>query len=200
MIGTARLVGRHAILPFLGRRLPIVADEHVERDLRDGRGQDHAGPRLLTTTRSRKRHGLPAITVLDEEARINAEGGEFVGRDRYEAREAILDRLPRERRPRGRASARDGRRALRSLRDGRRAAAQSVQWFIRVAPLAERALASVREGRTRILPAPLREGLCPLDGEHPRLGGRPPAVVGPPHPGLVLPGRPHHRDRCRGRA
>ena len=35
------LVGRHAILPFLGRRLPIVADEHVERDLRHRSGQDH---------------------------------------------------------------------------------------------------------------------------------------------------------------
>ena len=43
----------------------------------------------------------------------------------------------------------------------------SVQWFVRTAPLAERALASVREGRTRILPRPLREGLRALDGEHP---------------------------------
>ena len=44
-IGTGTLVGREAILPFLGRRLPIVADEHVERDVRHRRGEDHAGPR-----------------------------------------------------------------------------------------------------------------------------------------------------------
>ncbi len=76
----------------------------------------------------------------------------------------------------------------------------SVQWFIRTADLAARALASVREGRTRIVPAALREGVRPLDGEHPRLGGRPPAVVGAPHPGLVLSRRPHHGQRRVGGA
>ena len=145
------LVGRHAILPFLGRRLPIVADEHVERAFGTGAvkitpAHDPDDYKLA------KRHDLPAITILDEQARINAEGGDYFGRDRYEAREAIVDRL----------------RDMGDLEDERPHAMVighcdrcgtvieprlSVQWFIRVESLAQRALASVREGRTRIIPA-----------------------------------------------
>ena len=145
------LVGRHAILPFLGRRLPIVADEQVERTFGTGAvkitpAHDPDDYELA------KRHGLQAINVLDEEARINASGGDFFGRDRYEAREAIVDRL----------------REMGDLTDARPhqmvvghcdrcgtvvESRLSVQWFLRVKPLAERALASVREGRTRIIPA-----------------------------------------------
>jgi valyl-tRNA synthetase len=144
------LVGRHAILPVLGRRLPIVADEHVERAFGTGAvkitpAHDPDDYELA------KRHDLPAITILDEQARINAEGGDYFGRDRYEAREAIVDRL----------------RDMGDLEDERPHAMVighcdrcgtvieprlSVQWFVRVESLAQRALASVREGRTRIIP------------------------------------------------
>ena len=145
------LVGRNAILPFLGRRLPIVADEHVERDFGTGAvkitpAHDPDDYELA------KRHGLPAITVLDEQARITAEGGDFFGRDRYEAREAILDRL----RDVGDLEAEKPHPMVvgHCERCGTVIEPRlSVQWFIRVEPLAERALASVQAGRTRILPA-----------------------------------------------
>ncbi|MGQ0608758.1 MAG: valine--tRNA ligase [Chloroflexota bacterium] len=145
------LVGRHAILPFLGRRLPIVADEHVEQSFGTGAvkitpAHDPDDYELA------KRHGLPSVNVLDEEARINAEGGDFFGRDRYEAREAILDRL----RDMGDLEAERPHHMVvgHCERCGTVIEPRlSVQWFVRVEPLAERALASVREGRTRILPA-----------------------------------------------
>ena len=144
------LVGRHAILPFLGRRLPIVADEHVERAF--GTGAVKVTPAHDPDDYEiAQRHGLPAITVLDEQARINAEGGDFFGRDRYEAREAILDRL----REMGDLEAERPHHMVvgHCERCGTVVEPRlSVQWFIRVGPLAERALASVREGRTRILP------------------------------------------------
>jgi valyl-tRNA synthetase len=144
------LVGREAILPFLERRLPIIADEVVEREF--GTGAVKITPAHdQDDYETGKRHGLPAISILDEEARINEAGGEFAGLDRYEARSVILERL----------------RAMGDL-EGERPHAMvvgtcdrcgtvveprlSVQWFIRTAPLAERALASVREGRTRIVP------------------------------------------------
>ena len=144
------LVGRHAILPFLGRRLPIVADEHVERAFGTGAvkitpAHDPDDYELA------KRHGLPAINVLDDEARISSAGGDFFGRDRYEAREAILDRL----RDMGDLEAERQHPMVvgHCERCGTVVEPRlSVQWFIRVKPLAERALASVREGRTRILP------------------------------------------------
>ncbi len=144
------LVGREAILPFLGRRLPIVADAFVDRSF--GTGAVKITPAHDPNDYElAKRHGLPAISVLDEEARINAAGGEFVGRDRYEAREAILDRL----RDTGDLEAEQPHQLVvgHCERCGTVVEPRlSVQWFIRVKPLAERALASVREGRTRIIP------------------------------------------------
>ncbi|MEP7040072.1 MAG: valine--tRNA ligase [Chloroflexota bacterium] len=145
------LVGRHAILPFLGRRLPIVADESVDRAFGTGAvkitpAHDPDDYELA------KRHGLRALTVLDEEARINAEGGDFFGRDRFEAREAMLDQL----REMGDLEAQKPHAMVvgHCERCGTVVEPRlSVQWFIRVKPLAERALASVREGRTRILPS-----------------------------------------------
>ncbi|HSK93980.1 MAG TPA: valine--tRNA ligase, partial [Candidatus Angelobacter sp.] len=147
----AGLVGRHAILPFLGRRLPIVADEHVEREF--GTGAVKITPAHDPDDYALgARHDLPAINVLDEQARVNEAGGEFAGLDRHEARREIVARLEA-----------DG--DLERVAEHRMVVGHcqrcntvveprlSVQWFVRVKPLAERALASVREGRTRILPA-----------------------------------------------
>jgi valyl-tRNA synthetase len=144
------LVGRDAILPFLGRRLPIIADPAVEREF--GTGAVKITPAHDPDDYEMgKRHGLPAISVLDEAARINEQGGPFAGLDRYEARARIVEQL----------------REMGDL-EGEQPHAMvighcercgtvieprlSVQWFVRTAPLAERALASVREGRTRIVP------------------------------------------------
>ena len=144
------LVGREAILPFLGRRLPIVADDSVDQAF--GTGAVKITPAHDPNDYElAKRHHLAAINVLDEEARITAAGGEFVGRDRYEAREAILDRLRdsgdlEEERPHQLVVGHCER--CGTVVEPR----LSVQWFIRVKPLAERALASVREGRTTIIP------------------------------------------------
>ena len=144
------LVGREAILPFLGRRLPIIADSVVERDFGTGAvkitpAHDPDDYELA------KRHGLPSINVLDDEAHINSAGGDFFGRDRYEAREAILDRL----RDMGDLEAERPHPMVVGHCDRCGTVIEprlSVQWFVRTKPLAERALASVREGRTRIVP------------------------------------------------
>ncbi|MEO8247258.1 MAG: valine--tRNA ligase [Chloroflexota bacterium] len=144
------LVGREVILPFLARRLPIVADDYVDRTF--GTGAVKITPAHDPNDYELgKRHGLEAINVLDEEARISAAGGEFVGRDRYEAREAILDRL----RENGDLEAERPHAMVvgHCERCGTVVEPRlSVQWFIHVKPLAERALASVREGRTMIVP------------------------------------------------
>ena len=64
------------------------------------------------------------------------------------------------------------------------------QWFIRTAPLAERALAADPRGPDADPARPVREDLGTLDDDDPGLERQPPAVVGPPDPGVVLPGRP----------
>ncbi len=145
------LLGREAILPFIGRRLPIIADEHV--DMTFGTGAVKITPAHdFDDYEVGKRHGLPAITVLDEQAQLNDKAGEFAGLDRYDARPRIIAAL-RERgdledeRPHQMVIGRCDR--CDTVVEPR----LSVQWFVNVKPLAERALASVREGRTRIVPA-----------------------------------------------
>jgi valyl-tRNA synthetase len=145
------LVGRDPILPFVGRRLPIVADEHVERDF--GTGAVKITPAHdFDDYEVGTRHGLPMITVLDETARLTDAAGEFAGLDRFEARPRIVARLAEMGDLEGEAP--HEMVIGRCDRSGDVVEPRfSVQWFIRVKPLADRALASVREGRTRIVPA-----------------------------------------------
>ena len=146
----AALVGREAILPFLGRRLPIIADEHVERDF--GTGAVKITPAHdFDDYEVGRRHGLPMISVLDEDARLNEQAGEFAGLDRYEAREQVVRRL----RELGDLEREEPHQLVIGRCDRCGTVVEprlSVQWFVDVKPLAERALASVREGRTRIVP------------------------------------------------
>ena len=145
------LVGREAILPFLGRRLPIVADEHVEIGF--GTGAVKITPAHdFDDYEVGKRHGLPMITVLDEDGRLTDGTGEFAGLDRFEARPRIVQAL----REMGDLEAERPHEMVIGRCDRCGTVVEprlSVQWFINVKPLAERALASVREGRTRIIPS-----------------------------------------------
>ena len=191
------LVGREAILPFLGRRLPIVADAVGRARVRHRRREDHARPTTPTTTSWRAATACPLINVLDEDgADERATAASSPG---------WIASRPAPRSSSGCATMGDleGERPHQMVighceRCGTVVEPRlSVQWFVRT-EAAGRARARIgARGADPDHPRPLREGLRPLDGEHPRLGGRPPAVVGPPDPGLVLPGRPHHRVATR---
>ncbi|HEX2766923.1 MAG TPA: valine--tRNA ligase [Candidatus Limnocylindria bacterium] len=147
----AALVGREAVLPFLGRRLPIIADEHVERDF--GTGAVKITPAHdFDDYEVGKRHGLPMITVIDEDGTLTEAAGPFAGLDRFEARPKVVEALAAQgdlegEKPHEMVIGRCDR--CGTVSEPR----LSVQWFIDVKPLAERALASVREGRTRIIPS-----------------------------------------------
>ncbi|HSM39049.1 MAG TPA: valine--tRNA ligase, partial [Candidatus Limnocylindrales bacterium] len=144
------LVGREVIIPFVDRRVPIIADPAVEREF--GTGAVKITPAHdFDDYAMGKRHGLPMISVLDEDARVTDVGGDLAGLDRYDARREIVARLEA-------AGDLDGSSEHRMVighcdRCGTVVEPRlSVQWFVRTQPLAERALASVREGRTRIIP------------------------------------------------
>jgi len=145
------LVGEEAILPFLGRRLPIIADPVVDPAFGTGAVKitpAHDPDDYATG----KRHGLPAISVLDEEARISEAGGEFRGLDRFEARRQIVARLAQM----GDLEGEQPHAMVVGQCDRCGTVVEprlSIQWFIRTESLAARALASVREGRTRVIPA-----------------------------------------------
>ncbi len=86
------LVGKKVLLPIVNRVLPIVADSYV--DMEFGTGVVKITPAHDPNDfEVGKRHNLPQINILNDDATINENGGEFKGMDRYEARKAIVARL-----------------------------------------------------------------------------------------------------------
>ena len=177
--------------------MPIIADDVVDRGVRDRRGEDHACPRprrprrrACATASRRRRSSTTTATIANT-------GTRYDGLDRYVARDADRGRPRGARRPR-RASARTrwssaaASGATTSSSRGSRPSGSS-------GPGRSPHARSRRpgRGRTRILPERFEK-----TWEHWLTNIRdwnvsPPAVVGPPDPGLVLPGRP--RDGLVGR-
>jgi len=145
------LVGKTAILPLVGRELPIVADGAVDPTF--GTGALKVTPALDPVDwEIAQRHELPAVDLITPDATLNSNAGEFAGMDRYEARRVITERL----REQG-LIGEEIRPYVHSVGHCYRSGTEvetllSEQWFVRVAPLAERAIEAVREGRTRFVP------------------------------------------------
>lgn len=91
----ADLVGKYAILPLVGRRIPIVADTYVDKEF--GTGAVKITPAHDPNDfEVGKRHDLPEINIMNDDATINEKGGKYAGMDRYEARKAIVADLEAE--------------------------------------------------------------------------------------------------------
>jgi valyl-tRNA synthetase len=146
----ATLVGRTVRIPFVERDVPVIADAVVDPAFGSGAvkitpAHDHED--RLTGLR----HGLGAPTILADDATVAGTGTAYDGLDRYEARRRIVADLE---------AAGDLVGAVaHEMVIGRCQRSQDVveprlktQWFIRTAPLAERALAAARDGRIRLLP------------------------------------------------
>ena len=88
----AHLIGKTVILPFTEREIPILADTYV--DMEFGTGVVKITPAHDPNDfEVGKRHNLPEINILNDDATINENGGKFAGMDRYEARKAIVREL-----------------------------------------------------------------------------------------------------------
>ena len=189
----AALVGRTVRIPFVERDVPIIADDVVDPAFGTGAvkitpAHDH------DDHETGLRHGLPAPTVLADDASITETGTRYDGMDRYVARGAIVADLDGARRSGRDDPARDGHRPVRAQRRRRRTAAQDP--VVRPDRPARGACPRGDPPRPDADPAgALREDLGALADQHPRLERLAPAVVGSPHPGLVLPRRP--RDGVR---
>ncbi|MCT8974018.1 valine--tRNA ligase [Microbaculum marinisediminis] len=87
------LIGKHVVLPLVGREIPIVADEHADPET--GSGAVKITPAHdFNDFEVGKRHDLPMINVLDAHARINENAPDkYIGMDRYEARKLIVEDL-----------------------------------------------------------------------------------------------------------
>jgi valyl-tRNA synthetase len=144
------LVGRRVRIPFVDRDVPVIADDVVDRAF--GTGAVKITPAHdQDDYATGKRHGLPAPTILADDATVADTGTEFDGLDRYEARRRIVAALAE------RGDLVEER--VHEMIVGRCQRSDDVleprlktQWFIRTEPLAARALEATRSGRTTILP------------------------------------------------
>jgi valyl-tRNA synthetase len=147
----AHLVGRDMQLPLSNRRIPVVADPHVDPEF--GTGAVKVTPAHDPDDfEIGRRHGLRSITVLDEHGRITAHGP-FEGLDRFEARPAVVRALRED----GRIVA-EVRPYVHAVGHCSRCGTVveprlSLQWFVKVGPLAKAAGDAVRDGRVGIHPA-----------------------------------------------
>jgi len=86
------VIGKNAILPIMGRAIPIVADAHVDPEF--GTGAVKVTPAHdLNDFEIGMRHNLPQIIVIGTDGSMTEEAGRFAGMDRYAAREAIIEEL-----------------------------------------------------------------------------------------------------------
>ncbi|WP_020666307.1 valine--tRNA ligase [Amycolatopsis nigrescens] len=147
------LIGTEVELPLTGRMIPIVADEHVDPEF--GTGAVKVTPAHDPNDfEIGRRHDLPALSIMDEHAVITAHGP-FQGQGRFEARPAVVAAL----REQGRIVA-EKRPYLHSVGHCSRCDTVveprlSLQWWVKVEPLARAAGDAVRDGRTTIHPPEL---------------------------------------------
>lgn len=144
------LIGERVRLPIVGRELPIVADDFVDPAF--GTGAVKVTPAHdVNDFQLGLRHNLPQVIVIDEDGRMTSEAGHYAGKDRFEVRTALVAKLKS-----------DG--LLVKTEDHAHAIGRcqrcsnvveplvSTQWFVKIKPLADAAIAAVRDGRIRFVP------------------------------------------------
>lgn len=147
----AHLIGKRIKLPLTDRTIPVVADTHVDPEF--GTGAVKVTPAHDPNDfEIGRRHDLPFLTVLNERGVITVPGP-FEGLDRFEARSTIVaalreqGRIVAEKRPYAHSVGHCSR--CKTTIEPR----LSMQWWVKVAPLAKSAGDAVRDGRTKIHPA-----------------------------------------------
>ena len=144
------LIGKTVILPLTNREIPIVADEYVDMEFGTGvvKMTPSHDPNDFEVA---KRTGLAFLNIFTEDAHVNENGGKYQGLERFAARKAILADLEEQ-------------GLLVGVKDHKNAVGHcyrcnsvieprvSTQWFVKMEPLAKRALEVVKNGKIQITP------------------------------------------------
>jgi valyl-tRNA synthetase len=149
-----RLQGASVRVPFIGREIPIIADPWVSPEF--GTGAVKITPAHDPNDYAvGQRHKLQSINIMDETAHLNEVAGPFAGLDRYEARKRIVAEL--EGQPG--YSVKDHSHAVGKCERSKTVVEPrlSTQWFIKIQPLAEKAIAAVDAGHIRFTPEQYRK-------------------------------------------
>lgn len=146
----ADLIGKNVLLPLMGREIPIVADDYVDKEF--GSGAVKITPAHdFNDFELGKRHDLELVNIFDPSGVVNENGGPYQGLERYEARKRVVADL-------------EAAGLLEKVEDYANAVGEcyrcrtviepymSKQWYVNVQPLAKEAIAAVQDGRTRIIP------------------------------------------------
>lgn len=144
------LIGKSVILPLMDREIPVVADEYV--DMEFGTGVVKMTPAHDPNDfEVAKRTGLPMLNIFTEDAHVNENGGKYKGLERFKARKEILKDLEEQGYLVGEKKHNNSVGhcyRCNTIIEPR----VSEQWFVRMKPLAERALEVVRNGEITITP------------------------------------------------
>jgi valyl-tRNA synthetase len=148
---TQAFIGRRAVVPFVGREIPIIADAYVKADF-------GAGALKVTPGHDKndfeigQQHGLPVVSLMNKDGTLNEEGGPYAGMERFEARKRVVADLEAL----GLIEKIEPYKATVPVSSRSKAVIEpliSRQWFVRMKPLAEPALAAVRDGQVTFHPA-----------------------------------------------
>src|SRR5882724_966105 len=144
------LVGKEVVVPFVQRRVPVIADERVEMDFGTGALKITPGhdPKDYEIGRD---HGLLELTMIGPDARMNEEAGELAGLTQEEAEERILEWL----REHDQLEKRESYRHTVALCDRCKSRIEpriSMQWWCAMGDLKQPAIQALREGRVRFHP------------------------------------------------
>ncbi len=144
------LHGKHVLLPLMNREIPIITDELAQPEF--GTGAVKVTPAHDPNDfAAGKRHNLPQIDIMDEHAHMNQNAGRYAGLDRYEARKRVLADLQEQ----GFLVAEKDYALSLGKCDRCGTVVEprlSEQWFIKIQPLAEKAIEAVESGEITIVP------------------------------------------------
>ena len=145
-----KFIGKKVIVPMLGREIPVIADEYVSIEFGTGALKITPGhdPNDYAIA---QRHNLPIISMLDREAKVNENGGQYQSQDRFDARKNLWSDMKKA----GLVIKEEPYRTTipRSQRGGEIIEPMiSEQWFVTIEPLAKPALEAVKDGSIKIVP------------------------------------------------
>ncbi|MFN8432694.1 MAG: valine--tRNA ligase [Anaerolineales bacterium] len=145
-----KFIGKTAIVPMLGREIPIIGDEYVSMEF--GTGALKITPAHDPNDYAiAQKHNLPMISMLDKEAKVNENGGKYSGLDRFEARKQLWADMKEA----GLVIKTEPYRTTipRSQRGGEIVEPMiSEQWFVKIESMANAGLDAVKDGRIKIVP------------------------------------------------
>ena len=144
------LVGKMLILPLVGREIPVVADEYVDKEF--GTGCVKITPAHDPNDfEVGKRHNLEEINILNDDATINEKGGKYAGMDRYEARKAMVKDLEEQ----GLLVKIVPHSHNVGTHDRCKTTIEPMvkqQWFVRMDEMAKPAIEALKSGRLKFVP------------------------------------------------